>query len=363
MATQVLTLHQNLPTSGARRVAPFALEGELYLAIPQLAEDVPGQKPHMNAGNSDIDMTIYRWRDGRFEEAERLRVPGGEDAAFFCMSGEPFLATASVRRGSGPYDLNTSSTIFRRQSGAWLEFQAVPTFAAKQWHHFSFGERHFLALAQGVTLPGAEARHPHQSRILEWDGRSFIDFQSLDGCWGYGWSDFVIDGERYLAYADHATASLLFRWNGSRFTPIQTFADRGGRAFLFFEMEGASWLAFASIFGESTLYRWNGSQFTAHQPLGGPGGREFALIRAVSGLYLVRICFVEGTPGAPKTDLQSQIYRWEQGRFVRLEDFPTFGGTDAATFEADGNRYLAVSNSLTADIRFRQDTVIYKLSL
>jgi hypothetical protein len=84
------------------------------------------------------------------------------------------------------------------------------------------------------------------------------------------------------------------------------------------------------------------------------------LICAVTGFYLVRICFVEGTPAAPKTDLKSQIYRWEQGRFVGVEEFPTFGGTDAATFEADGSRYLAVSNSLTADIRFRQDTVIYK---
>jgi hypothetical protein len=80
MVTRVLTLHQNLPTSGARRVSPFALEGELYLAIPQLAEDVPGQKPHMNAGNSDIDMIIYRWRNGRFEEGDRLRVPGGSTA-------------------------------------------------------------------------------------------------------------------------------------------------------------------------------------------------------------------------------------------------------------------------------------------
>ena len=35
VVTQVLTLHQNLPTSGARRVAPFALEGEIYMAIPR----------------------------------------------------------------------------------------------------------------------------------------------------------------------------------------------------------------------------------------------------------------------------------------------------------------------------------------
>ena len=37
------------------------------------------------------------------------------------------------------------------------------------------------------------------------------------------------------------------------------------------------------------------------------------------------------------------------------------GGTDAAVFAADGQVYLAVSNSLTPDIRFREDTVIYRL--
>ena len=40
--------------------------------------------------------------------------------------------------------------------------------------------------------------------------------------------------------------------------------------------------------------------------------------------------------------------------------FPTFGGTDASFFTVDGQRYLAVSNSLTADVRFRQDTIIYR---
>ncbi len=100
-----------------------------------------------------------------------------------------------------------------------------------------------------------------------------------------------------------------------------------------------------------------------HQSLGGPGGREFELILTDSALHLVRICFIEGTPAAPKTDLKSQIFRWDQDHFTQVCEFATFGGTDAAAFEADGERFLAVSNSLTPDIRFRQDTVIYRLAL
>jgi hypothetical protein len=359
----ILTLLQRLPTSGARAVVPFELDGDHYLAIPQLAEDIPGQKPQMNAGNSDLDMIIYRWRDGRFDESERLPVPGGEDAVFFQIGAERFLATASIRTGSGPYDLNTSSRIYRRQDGVWTRFQEIPTFAAKQWHHFSFDGRHFLALAQGVTIPGAEARHPRQSCIFQWDGTRFVEFQTLEGRWGYNWEFFELQGERFLAYADHTSASSLYRWNGERFTLFQDFAALGGRAFLFFEADRSAWLAFANISGESLLYRWDGNQFALHQSLGGPGGREFELLRADSALYLVRICFIEGTPAAPKTDLMSQIFRWEQGRFARIHEFATFGGTDAAAFEVDGERFLAVSNSLTPGILFREDTVIYRLAL
>lgn len=361
--SRALQVLQRLPTSGARAVVPFELDGSLYLAIPQLAEDVPGQAPHMNAGNSDIDTILYRWQDGRFQEAERLPVPGGEDAVFFRIGDERFLATASVRTGRGPYDLNAISRIYRRRDGAWMPFQEIPSFAAKQWHHFSFEGRHFLGLAQGVTVPGAEARHPRESCILEWNGSRFVDFQTLEGRWGYNWEFFELDGERFLAYADHTSASRLYRWDGERFGACQDFSEQGGRAFLFFAADRGAWLAFANITGESILYRWDGSRFAPHQSLGGPGGREFELIRAGSGLHLVRVCFIQGTPAAPKTDLMSQIYRWEQGRFATIQEFPTFGGTAAAAFARDGGHFLAVANSLTPEVRFREDTIIYRLAL
>jgi EPTP domain len=362
----LLTVHQRLQTCGARRVAAYRMEEVLHLAVPQLAEDVPGQDAHMNGGNSDVDTLIFAWRDGGFEEVARLRVPGGEDAVFFGIGGERFLATASVRSGAGPYRLDCGSTIFRWREDSWHRHQSVSSFAARQWHHFRIGERTFLALAQGVRADGSEGRHAGDSgkgKILEWDGSQFVEFQSLGGAWGYGWTHFNLNGETYLAYADHLAESALYRWTGSRFEISQRFPLEGGRAFLFFEEDGAAWLAFATISGESVLYRWTAAGFVRHQSLGGPGGREFALVRARSGSYLVRICFIEGTPAAPKTDLMSQMYRWENGRFRVVEEFPTFGGTDATAFEMDGAHYLAVANSLTPDVRFREDTVVYRLSV
>jgi hypothetical protein len=353
--------HQRLATSGARAVMTFHAEGQLRLAVPQLAIDIPRTMASMHAGDSDVDMLLYRWFDGRFIEDGGLPVPGGEDATHFEIGGVDYLATASIRTGGDPYDYNTDSVLYRRTQGRWEPCQRFPTFAAKQWHHFRVGTRRFLALAQGVTVEGPVARNPRSSRIFEWKGDRFVDFQTLEGSWGYNWVDFELDGRQFLGYADHMSASGLMTWAGESFVPFQEFAPQGGRAFEFFHADGEAWLAFANLTGESSLYRWRSGRFAVHQSLGGPGAREFAVARTARALYLVKINFIHGTPAAPKADLMSCLYRWDRGRLEMVEEFPTSGGTDAAVFAADGQIFIAVSNSLSPEIRFRQDSVVYRL--
>jgi len=109
--------------------------------------------------------------------------------------------------------------------------------------------------------------------------------------------------------------------------------------------------------------RPDGAAFVAQQSLGGAGGRELKLVTTASGRYLVRVCFIQGTPHDPRPELQSQLYRWNAGRFEVIAEFPTSGGTDAAFFRADGTLYLAVSNSLSPEVRYRADTVVYRCAL
>jgi hypothetical protein len=362
-AADVLSVHQHIVTSGARAVEVFNLDGALRLAIPQLAEDIPDQPPHMNGGNSDISAKMFVWRNGGFVEDAPLALPGGEDIEYFTIDGQSYLATASLRTGRGPYDLNTQSVIYHWNAGAWEPFQSIATFAAKQWRHFSFDGRHFLALALGVTVDGLDIRHPATSRIYEWDGSRFAEFQVLDGKWGYNWTFFELNGMRVLAYADHAGASRLYRWDGAHFVALQDIGERAGRAFAFFEADGAHWLVYAPIVGETTLMRWDGDRFIACQSLGGDGGRELEIVTTSNGLFLVRICFIQGTPHDPKTALSSQVSRWQNGAFQTIAEFPTTGGTDATAFRADGALFLAVSNGLSADVRYRAETIVYRCAL
>jgi hypothetical protein len=359
----VLTVHQRLATSGARAVEVFRIGGELRLVIPQLAEDIPGTPAHMNGGNSDVSARLYVWRGGTFEDDGTLPVPGGEDAEFFTIGGAGYLALASLRSGRGPYDLNCASAIYRWGASGPVPFQTIPTFAAKQWRFFEFDGRRFLALAQGVTMDGVEARHPATSRIYEWDGTRFAEFQVLDGRWGYNWTFFELGAMRLLAYADHVGASGVLRWDGRQFVPFQEIGAKAGRAFAYFADGGDAWLIYGPIFGETTLHRWDGERFVAQQSLGGDGGRELKLIETPRGLFLVRVCFIQGTPHDPQPALQSQLYRWENGTFAVIEEFATTGGTDAAFFEAGGELFLVVSNSLCAEVRYRADTVVYRCAL
>jgi hypothetical protein len=354
---------QRLPTSGARAVEPFAHEGAHYLAVPQLAIDIPGQAPSLTVGDSDTELLVFRLHGGAFVEHQRLAVAGGEDAESFLIGDRLFLASASLRSGRGPYEMRIASMLFEWRGGRFEPFQAFETFAAKQWHHFALEGRHFLALAQGVAHGGAATPAPTgaASCLYEWNGERFVHFQDLPSAWGYNFLFFVAAGEPLLAYADHATPSRIFRWNGSAFEEWQSLEGASGRAFCHFRADGHDWLAFACLLDETWLLRHDGRRFVREQRLSGPGGRELEWIAAPGGAgHLVQTNFIEGSREAPQPQLRSVVHAWRDGKLVVVDDFATTGGTDAAAFEVEGETWLAVSNSLSPELRFASECCIYR---
>ncbi len=359
-----LTEMQRIPTSGARAVEAFTVAGLDLLAIPQLARDMPGGAPGMNGGDSDTELLLLRCSDGRFEPWSTLPAPGGEDAEFFTIGERSFLAIASIRTGSGPYEFATESRIFAWDRDRFVPFQSVTTFAAKQWKHWSIGERHFLGLAQGVVRAGDEDRN-RDSIVYEWDGSSFIEHQQIPSRWAYNWHACWIGDTFFVAHADHAGASVLYRWDGARLQPHQTLAAEAGRAFATFDADGTTYLVVACISAPTRVMRWDGQRFTAVQTLDGLGARELAVVRRDGRLLVIRINFILGTPADPHPVLDSQVYDWDGGALRVVARFPTCGGTDIAVLGDDGagGTELVVSNSLSPQLRFAAETVRYSLSL
>ncbi|SDK57043.1 EPTP domain-containing protein [Nocardioides sp. YR527] len=357
-----LSEQQRIPTSGARAAKAFNVQGLDLLAIPQLAVDVAGKPAGMNDGDSDTEVLLYRLAGDRYEPFGSLIGPGGEDAEFFQIDGRSFLAIACIRTGSGPYDFDTDSLIYEWREGAFELFQKFPSFAAKQWKHWQVAGRHFLGLAQGLELPGAG--HNRNSLVLEWDGASFVPFQTIPSHWSYNWYPFEIDGRLYVAHADHVGASVLYRWANDRLEPHQELIASGGRAFVHFERDGDVYLLAAAITEPPRLLRWDGTVFVSVQELAGTGARELTLIESAGRLLIIRVNFITGSPAAPEPSLWSQIYEWRDGALDVLTEFPTVGGTDSEILRVDGAVVtFAVSNGLSADVRFAGESVIYRLEL
>src|SRR3989338_10007934 len=114
-AADVLTPYQYLKTSGARTITPFTLDGNNYIAVPQLSEDVKATPNEMNIGNADVDVIIFKWQHKKFVEYQRIPSHGNEDAQFFTIGDRAFLAIASIKSGPGPlppYNLNTYSKLY-----------------------------------------------------------------------------------------------------------------------------------------------------------------------------------------------------------------------------------------------------------
>lgn len=362
---------QRLPTSGARAVAQTVIEGRRLLAIPQLAEDIPGAAADMNGGDSDTDLLLYEWRDGEgFGEIQRLAIHGGEDAEFFTIHDTDYLAVACIRSGRGPYDLHTNSMIYRWRDGRFEPFQAIPTFAAKFWRYFGFEGRHFLVVAAGVS-PEFSAGDP-RSTIYEWSGDGFEPFQTLPSVWAYGWEFFELEGRRYLGLSDHITGMHLYRWESGSFAPFQDLGDSGNdyrdgpagadgaRDMAFRRIGGQAYLACANLLASSRIYRWDRARFVPFQTFDGTGGRRFRFFEAESGLHLIRINFIRGKKDHPDTQLDSRIYTWRGEGFAPAASFVTDGGTDALHFSQGGQDFIAVSNSLSKEIRFRTDSIVYR---
>lgn len=360
--TSSLIEQQRIPTSGARAAKSFRVDGLDLLAIPQLAVDVAGQPAGMNVGDSETEVMLFRLDGGRYEPFGSLPGPGGEDAEFFQIDGRAFLAIACIRTGSGPYEFATDSLIYEWRDGAFELFQKVASFAAKQWRHWQVAGRHFLGLAQGLELPGVGDNR--SSVVLEWDGSSFVQFQVIPSRWGYNWYPFEIDGHLYVAHADHIGASVLYRWDDDRLVPHQDLIASAGRAFVHFERDGGLYLVVAAITEPPRLLRWDGAAFRPVQELAGQGARELTLVEASGRLLVIRVNFITGSPAAPEPSLWSQIYEWRDGGLDVLTEFRTVGGTDSEILAVDGAIVrFAVSNGLSADVRFASESVIYRLEL
>ena len=199
--------------------------------------------------------------------------------------------------------------------------------------------------------------------VYEWQGDSFVEFQVIRSAWAYNWHPFEIDGQFFVAHADHLGPSTLYRWDGQRLVAHQPLLERGGRAFAHFQKDGGDYLVVAGIDSPPSLMRWADGAFAPVQTLPRAWGHESCGSSSTGGrLFLIRINFILGSPQDPDPSLTSEIFEWLDGALVAVAEFPTSGGTDVEVVACGAGVEFLVTNSLSPRIRFATESVLYELS-
>ena len=357
--SNVLEQWLSFETNGAREIAPFKIDNRQFLAIAQLAKDIPDTKANMNGGDSDLPVQIYELVDHQLKAYQQLPAHGSESVTHFQMDGHDYLAVASIRSGSnGDYNYDTYSMLYRWDGKVFYPVQQFRGYASKDFTHFQIKDEHFLALANGVATKTGDDKN--NSVIYKYDGKQFQPFQTIPSTWGYSFHFFEMDGKPFLAFADHTSNSVIYQFDGEQFKPFQTITEVGGRAFEYFQLNNQHYLAFANISHPSVLYQFNGKQFKSVQTFDGLGGRSFNFFNLNDTSYLLQIKFITGGRDNPQTEQESPLYVWQDNEFKQTQLIKTFGGVVANIFYLKDKLYIALANSLSKDIRFKTNSVIYR---
>ena len=296
-----LTELQRIPTSGARAVESFRVDGRDLLAIPQLALDVPGTPAGMNVGDSNTEMLILERRDGAFSSFATLPAPGGEDAEFFTIGDRHFLAVACIRTGSGPYEYRTESFIYEWQR---RPVRAVPDGldVRRQAVEALVDRRPPLPRPRPGARAAAVRGHNRNSVIFEWDGERVRRVPDHPVAVGLQLAP-VRDRRPVLRRPRRPrrpTASST-RGTAPATSPHQSLLPSSGRAFAHFTrrrpLPGGGRPRRAS--GRAALGRRAASSPT--RELEGLGARELRVVEKDGRLFLIRVNFILGTPAEPET--------------------------------------------------------------
>ncbi|XP_044287128.1 thrombospondin-type laminin G domain and EAR repeat-containing protein [Varanus komodoensis] len=281
-----------------------------------------------------------------------------------------FAATANrcIPRGSA---------IYKWTDEKFVAYQNLPTYQAQSWKFFTIGKKIFLAVANFVQ----DERGKEFSVIYKWNYRKekFIVYQRIATHSARDWEAFTIDGETFLAVANHRKGnnhnidSVIYKWNSRTglFEANQTIPTSGAYDWEFFSIGPYSFLVVANTFnGTSTkiyshIYIWLSGSFQLFQSIltFGAADWEFFQIRDRVFLAVANSHSYDSNPVAPdnKFAINSSIYELNitAQMFVKFQDILTYSALDWEFFSLGEDMFLVVANSYDG-VTFSVNSIIYR---
>lgn len=247
-------------------------------------------------------------------------------------------------------------------------YQEVLTHAASDFESFTIDGEIYLAIANALKHP--EGRDI-DSKIYKWNGTSFIEIQAIPTRNAHDWESFVINGQTYLAVAnstnnsgtDYNIDSKIYKWNttSSKFEDVQAIPTNGAFFWESFNIDGNTYLALANSYNNSSfnvdskIYKWDNGAFEILQTIPTSWGFDWENFTIGDDTYLAVANYYNGSTHIN----ESKVYKWDGTYFTEHQSILTTGAADWESFVIDGENYLALANHNDGS-NFHVDSIIYK---
>ena len=284
----------------------------------------------------------------------------------FTIDGSLFLAFANHHGDINKY--KTSSVIFKmdESTGRFTLYQTLQIRAAYDLEYFSIADKHFLAVANYY-----DGTHQLESVIYQWNGKLFVDLQKIATKGGNHFIYFTINGDKYLAVANYhdgstrSAKSVIYKWSSGNFNKFQEIATEGAMGCTAFVINNDTFIAFANHYYsqqkysvQSTVFKWSGGHFVRLQSLQTYGAWDVKSFNINGHTFLAFANYYSGS--SHNTD--SFIYKWDGNKFVLFQSIPTRGALALHPFVISGQTYLGVANHYDTSQKHNTQSVVYQAS-
>ncbi|VTJ84305.1 Hypothetical predicted protein [Marmota monax] len=362
---------------------------------------IPGVGLFVAAANRKAKSAVYKWTDGKFVSYQNIPTHQAQSWRHFTIGREARHSLYSRGRGLlqpgqmhafhpvgvpaplRPQPLQEGAASLQdqqRQAFSMSRFRdnqrPGPRPGVSSWP--SAPERKiFLAVANfGPNEKGQEV-----SVIYKWSHRKlkFTPYQRIATHSARDWEAFEVDGEHFLAVANHREGdnhnidSVIYKWNPSTrlFEANQTIATSGAYDWEFFTVGPYSFLVVANTFnGTSTkvhshLYVWLVGSFRLFQSFLTLGAADWEVFRIGDRLFLAVANSHSYDVGMQLRNdsytINSVIYELNvtAQAFVKFQDIPTCSALDWEFFSVGEDHFLVVANSFDGE-SFSVNSIIYR---
>ena len=301
-----------------------------------------------------------------FEKIQDLPTRGAADVEHFTIDGSLYLAFANYDGDIRKH--KTSSVIYKmdESTGKFIFYQTLQTRGAYGLEYFSVAGKHFLAVASPY-----HGTYKLDSVIYQWNEKLFVVFQGISTKGGSYFAFFKINGEKYLVVANYYDGrtrfikSVIYKWSSGKFNKFQEIPTEGALGCTAFVINNDTFIAFANYKNsqqrysvQSTVFKWSRGHFVKLQSLQTYAAHHVKSFNVNDHTFLFFANYYSGS----SHNTNSFIYKWNGNKFVLFQSISTRGATALHAFVISGQTYLGVANHYDSSQKYNTQSVVYQAS-